>query len=181
MATAPVLVSVEEYLSTVYRPDRDYVDGEVLERNMGGKPHSRLQGFFDRFFHSYEEEWNFETLIEQRLQINATRYRIPDVMLTSLPDSEERIVRKPPLLCVEVLSSEDRMKIRERLADYAILGVQNSWVIDPWRRTAYIAGADGVPLEVTDQLALPGTSVAITIDAIFSELDRLANRATARS
>ena len=29
------LISVEEYLRTSYRPDCDYVDGEVLERNMG--------------------------------------------------------------------------------------------------------------------------------------------------
>ena len=92
MATAPVLVSVEEYMSTVYRPDRDYVDGEVLERNAGEKPHSRLQGFFLTFFRTYEEEWNFEALVEQRLQINATRYRIPDLMLTALPDPDERIV-----------------------------------------------------------------------------------------
>ena len=32
---APVLVPVEEYLRTTYRPDCDYVDGEVLERNVG--------------------------------------------------------------------------------------------------------------------------------------------------
>ena len=30
-------VSVEEYLATTYDPDCDYVDGELLERNMGEK------------------------------------------------------------------------------------------------------------------------------------------------
>jgi len=33
-------VSVEEYLSTAYRSDCDYVDGEVRERNVGEYPHS---------------------------------------------------------------------------------------------------------------------------------------------
>jgi hypothetical protein len=28
-------ISVTEYLQTSYRPDREYVDGEVRERNVG--------------------------------------------------------------------------------------------------------------------------------------------------
>ena len=43
MPTTPALIPVEEYLRTVYRPDCDYIDGEVLERNLGEKPHARLQ------------------------------------------------------------------------------------------------------------------------------------------
>jgi len=42
MATG-TLVSVEEYLNTSYSPDCDYVDGEVLERNLGEREHSELQ------------------------------------------------------------------------------------------------------------------------------------------
>ena len=42
MSTVAV-VSIEEYLSTSYRPDCDYVDGEVRERNLGEYPHSNLQ------------------------------------------------------------------------------------------------------------------------------------------
>jgi hypothetical protein len=34
---AATLVSVEEYLSTSYDPDCDYVDGELEDRNVGGK------------------------------------------------------------------------------------------------------------------------------------------------
>ena len=34
MSSATV-VSVAEYLSTSYRPDLDYVDGELQERNFG--------------------------------------------------------------------------------------------------------------------------------------------------
>jgi len=33
-------ISLEDYLNTSYRPDRDYVDGEVEERNVGEKEHS---------------------------------------------------------------------------------------------------------------------------------------------
>ena len=37
------LISVEEYLRTSYRPDCDYVDGEVQERNVGEFDHSSCQ------------------------------------------------------------------------------------------------------------------------------------------
>ena len=36
-------ISVREYLNTSYRPDCDYIDGEVLERNLGEIDHSLLQ------------------------------------------------------------------------------------------------------------------------------------------
>lgn len=40
---AETLISVEEYLATSYRPDCDYVDGQVLERNLGEWEHGSLQ------------------------------------------------------------------------------------------------------------------------------------------
>jgi hypothetical protein len=41
MATS-VLISIEEHLNTSYRPDRESIDGEVVERNMGKWQHARL-------------------------------------------------------------------------------------------------------------------------------------------
>ena len=43
-------ISVEEYLHTVYRPDCDYVDGVVEERNLGERDHSWIQGRLVGFF-----------------------------------------------------------------------------------------------------------------------------------
>ena len=43
MATATTLIPIEEYLRTTYHPDRDYVDGEIQERNLGEREHARLQ------------------------------------------------------------------------------------------------------------------------------------------
>ncbi len=42
MATSS-LIPVSEYLSTIYDPDCDYVDGEIQERNLGEQDHSDLQ------------------------------------------------------------------------------------------------------------------------------------------
>jgi Uma2 family endonuclease len=180
MAATPVLIPVEEYLRTTYRPDRDYVDGELLERNMGETPHARLQAFFLRFFAAHEDEWNVEALPEQRVQVGVTRYRIPDLMLAALPNRDELIVRTAPLLCVEILSSRDRMdRLQQRIDDYAGMGVVASWVIDPWRGTAFQAFADGVlqPVAAEARLTVPGTFIAIAVAEIFTELDRIEQRA----
>ena len=37
------IVSMEEYLRTSYRPDCEYIDGELRERNVGQWEHSRIQ------------------------------------------------------------------------------------------------------------------------------------------
>jgi hypothetical protein len=42
MATSTHLTLLQ-YSKTVYRPDREYIDGELLERNVGKWEHARLQ------------------------------------------------------------------------------------------------------------------------------------------
>ena len=44
---AATLVSIEDYLSTSYSPDREYIDGRIVERNLGEKTHSSIQAKFD--------------------------------------------------------------------------------------------------------------------------------------
>ena len=47
---AATLISVTEYLATSYRPDVDYLDGQLVERNVGEFDHSRLQALlFDDY------------------------------------------------------------------------------------------------------------------------------------
>ncbi|HTB12027.1 MAG TPA: hypothetical protein VK752_10660 [Bryobacteraceae bacterium] len=50
-------ISVPEYLNTTYRPDRDYVDGEVLERKLGERDHSQPQGLLAAYFLVRSKEW----------------------------------------------------------------------------------------------------------------------------
>ena len=63
------LISVAEYLRTAYSPDCDYVDGEVLERNVGEKDHSTLQGEILYYFRSRKKEWKIVVYPEQRVQV----------------------------------------------------------------------------------------------------------------
>jgi Uma2 family endonuclease len=143
MATK-TLISVEEYLSTAYSPDRDYVDGEVQERNLGEWDHSSAQTLLAAYFATRRKQWGIKVVTEQRVQVSATRYRVPDVCVV-LGGPDGQILRKPPFLCVEVLSPEDRMgRVRDRVDDYLKMGVPHVWVLDPESRAAYsITPAEG--------------------------------------
>jgi hypothetical protein len=51
-----ISIPVEEYLRTIYHPDCDYVDGEVVERNLGEQSHGRLQLNIARWFFDQEKQ-----------------------------------------------------------------------------------------------------------------------------
>src|SRR3954451_21968527 len=99
------LVSVGEYLSTSYRPDCDYVDGLVVERSVGEKDHSRLQSAIWLYYHLRRPEWALWPFVELRVQVSATRFRVPDVCVM-VEDPTEQILTRPPFICIEVLSPE---------------------------------------------------------------------------
>jgi hypothetical protein len=80
--SSATLVPIAEYLATSYRPDRDYVDGELQERNAGEWPHSRAQGRFYAFLFQRERQWGIRAVPEQRAQVSPTRFRIPDIALS---------------------------------------------------------------------------------------------------
>jgi Uma2 family endonuclease len=142
MATAAPVISVEEYLSETYEPDCDYVDGHLEERNVGELDHSWLQMALIVYFHARRKEWNIIALPEQRVQVKRTRYRIPDVCVLLGPKPTEQILTKPPFICIEILSPDDRMnRVEIRIADYLEMGVSYVWVLDPQTRQAYVATA----------------------------------------
>jgi len=171
MAT-PVLVPVSEYLSTTYRPDVDYIDGELQERNLGEQPHAHVQGIIYAIFRENRKVWGIRPLPEQRLQISSSRYRIPDICVVRNTDGKDRIINFTPLLCVEVLSSEDRMsRVQERVNDYASIGVKTTWVIDPWKRVGYHATENGFVQPDDGVLRLEGTPIEVSLAEVFAELD----------
>jgi Uma2 family endonuclease len=132
-------ISVAEYLATAYSPDCDYVDGQVLERNLGERDHSSLQMAIGAYLFARRKQWSILVLPEQRVQVKARRFRIPDVCVV-LGDTDEQVLTRPPFLCIEVLSPDDRMsRVEERLDDYLAMGVPHVWLLDPKTRRAYTA------------------------------------------
>lgn len=139
-----VIVRLEEYLNTSYRPDCEYIDGEVLERNVGEWDHSRLQGLLYSYLQTREKHWGVLVVPEQRVQVKPTRFRVPDIaVIKQRPKSG--IVTEPPVLCIEILSPEDRMtQMQKRIDDYLDFGVPYVWLIDPETRRSFIYTGEGV-------------------------------------
>jgi len=169
MPAQETLVSVEEYLNTSYEgPDREYVDGRIVERNLGEKDHSRLQRKLIAFFVSLENSLQTFGFPEQRLQVKRTRFRVPDVSVCLGAEPEEQIFRTPPFLVIEVLSKDDRASdLQEKLDDYRDFGVPFVWVVDPRTRRGYTHSlAEG--FEVTREgLRTENPDIELPIERLF--------------
>jgi Uma2 family endonuclease len=139
MATE-VLVSVDEYLRMGYRPDCDYLDGEVVSRNLGEFEHNRTQREILFFLAAHYPQLRERLLLGQRVLVRANRYRIPDICIVAAEAVGQKIVTTPPDLCIEILSPEDTLtRTMERVRDYFAMGVSSCWIIDPVSREGWVA------------------------------------------
>ncbi|MDE1163716.1 MAG: Uma2 family endonuclease [Acidobacteriaceae bacterium] len=171
MASA-VLIPVREYLSTTYRPDVDYIDGELKERNGGEQPHALIQGILYGMFRDQRKNWHVRPLPEQRVQISSSRYRVPDICVLRDTDPKDDIITFAPLLCIEVLSADDRLReVQGRVEDYAAIGVRHTWVVDPWKRIGYHASARGFEQPADGVLRVANTPIAVSLIELFREFD----------
>jgi Uma2 family endonuclease len=171
MSTA-TLVSMEEYLAISYRPDCDYVDGTLVERNVGQKDHSKVQGEILRWFVERRRALRLDTFPAQRVQVNRKRCRVPDVCVVRLPEPDEQVFTQPPYICIEVLSPEDTFpRLQERFDDYLATGVPNVWAIDPASRRGWRITREG-PLEARDGcLRTHDNQVSLPIAELFTPTD----------
>jgi Uma2 family endonuclease len=136
-------VSVEEYLSTVYEPEREYVEGELIERNDGDFEHSALLGILIGMLLCQRRAAGIHIFPTLRVQVAARRFRVPDITVTT-SKGKGRILREPPLLCIEILSPEDRAsRVLVKINDYFAFGVRYVWVIDPEEKVAWSCMSDG--------------------------------------
>jgi Uma2 family endonuclease len=173
MATA-TLIPVTEYLKTTYHPDCDYIDGELKERNVGEQPHASIQGILAGIFRDHRDTWAVRALPEQRVQVAAMRYRIPDVCILRRSDPKDPVVTTPPLICIEVLSKDDTLReLQEKVNDHFGMGVAHVWAIDPWLRIGYTASPRGFVQPEDGVLRVPDTPIAIQLADVFKEWDEM--------
>ena len=160
------LISVSEYLHTDYSPDCDYVDGVVLERNLGEKDHSAFQMAISAYLYNRRKQWNIQVFPEWRVQVAPTRFRVPDVCVILGQEEREPILRKPPFICIEILSSEDRMsRVQERVNDYFAFSVPYVWIIDPRTRKGYNCTPQGMTETAVFRAENP--EFAVSLEEVF--------------
>jgi Uma2 family endonuclease len=170
--STPALVSEEQYLATSFRPDRELVDGRLVERNLGEYDHSNLQSALITWLRNRAREWKIRALVEQRLRVSAGRYRIPDVCVISRDSPIEPVLTLPPLACIEILSKDDTLRsMQERVDDYVALGVSNIWILDPAKLRAYVCTHGDFREPEGGVLEAAFSPIRIPLDDLFANLD----------
>ena len=157
-----VLVPVSDYLKTSYRPDCDYIDGEVLERNLGEFEHSSAQREIMLFLAAHYPQLRKRLQPEQRIQVGQSRFRVPDVCNLAEHAPRQKVIDVAPELCIEILSPQDSLsRIMERVSDYLNMGVPLCWIVDSVRRAGWVATSDSLEETTDGILRAPGIEMPL--------------------
>jgi len=165
-------ISLDQYLHSIWEPDREYVNGEVIERHMGEKDHGLWQGALVRLLSEWRHTANIQVVPELRVRTTADRCRVPDIVVLDRNAPDEQVITHPPLLCVEILSPEDRVvRLEDKIEEYFDMGVRAVWVIDPSRSIGYQCEGPTVrDWKASEALIIPGTPLVVEMRAIIADL-----------
>jgi Uma2 family endonuclease len=175
MATAPTLplVSAEDYLNTSYEHDMEFVDGVLVERGMPTPPHATLQLIVGSHLRAYRKQFRFAVMSECRVElVHRSRYRIPDVLICSLPIPSGKVLDTAPLAVFEIWSPDDKIgQQMARFREYWTRGVHQIVLLDPEAFTAF-RYEDGALIEGhLSELQLPdGNRVPFPTASLLEEL-----------
>jgi Uma2 family endonuclease len=161
------LIPVEEYLDSSYSPDVEYVDGVLIERNVGTKLHSRLQRNLAQVMgRKYP---NLFVWPEWRMRTLGDHYRIPDVCIT-LTDPPTEVLEEPPLVAIEILSPKDRLsRVLEKLKEYAAFGIPNIWLFDPELPAMFVFRGNALIEIEGDVITTIDGAIELTREEIFRQ------------
>ncbi len=158
------LVPVEEYLRMSFDgPDPEYLDGELVERNLGDDSHSSTQARLAIFFGKRLERLRIRT--ELHLRLSPTHIRIADFAVF-LEKPAERIPTSPPHIVVEIVSPGDRYtEIHDKLEEYRRWGIKHIWLVDPASQNFSVYDEAG--LREVPALGLPEFELTIQKSDVF--------------
>jgi len=154
------LVSVEEYLRTSYEGvDREYRDGEILERSVPNYDHGTVQMRFGFLFGRLGEQHGLRACSETRMRLGQDRVLIPDIAVLHPEKPATDPPTQPPLIVIEILSPTDRhSEVHQKLEEFRQWGVANVWLVDPQLRKMYVYNG-GLREVTTFELAEPAIRI----------------------
>ncbi len=179
MGTAVKALPLEEYFSNPAYERCEYIDGEVVELNVGNKPHSKIQvkciRRLDEYFDRRPGGYVAAELRCRLLVAGRARIYLPDVavVLGDEDTSEIRYLNRAPDLVVEVRSPDDSLSaLHRKVADYFANGARLVWVVLPEER-AVLVFTPGAPTRTAicgETLEGGGLlpDLSIPVDALFA-------------
>ena len=166
------LISVEEYLNTPYRPNVEYVDGEIQERNLGEIDHADRQTAVSTSPCNRQQEWKIRVVIASRCRL-PTRFRVPAVCVLAVDLAREQIIRDLPPLHRGAVPRDRLNAMRKRVQDFLDMGAaEGSSIRRRARRTSSMAILSDPMTELQSGiLRLVETPIEIAVEAAFAMLD----------
>jgi hypothetical protein len=134
---------------------------------------SALRSILAAHFHNNRKNWNIVALCRQKIAFHAAESKICDICIISADAPVERVVRIPPMICLDVISEEPLALIQNRVDMYEKLGVKHIWMLDPAFRTGWKATSAGLFQVRDDQMMISGTPIGLRLTAIFEEMEEL--------
>jgi len=133
-----VQMDVEEYLRTSFDgSDCEYLDGAIVERNMGELPHGDVQVNLAVLLRQLRRQLGIRVVTEIRIQIHSRRYRVVDIAVWRDDNIGANVPTVAPFLVIEILSPEDCMvRMLPKIQEYLSIGVEWVWVIAPDEKSA---------------------------------------------
>jgi Uma2 family endonuclease len=160
--------SIEQYLNTSYHPDREFVDGLVVERNLGENTHSAAQAEVIGYFATRRAEFGIKVYPGVRIQVSPNRIRVSDVTIIKKSQLQGEIFTAPPHLCIEILSKDDTMLyMQEKIDDYLRFGVPYIWIINPRLRNGYVATKAGLVEAASGVLETSDPDIRVPVAELF--------------
>ena len=170
MATA-LRTSVEEYLRSHYEPECELISGELIQKPMGTREHTRMARRLEQILARYEQKGLGEVLRELSV-LKGDDVRIPDVVFAQTGVRfENGILVQPPLLCVEVLSPSQRpSELFAKCEAYHAWGVPYCWIVDPVKKLAWEYHRDAPVQLISEASSLQAGEIAVALSELFETL-----------
>jgi Uma2 family endonuclease len=160
---ATAIVSVEDYLRRTEKPYCEYVDGVLYPKPLP----TTLHGLLENMLVELLREQGVQAVSEVTVRLSATKYLIPDVI--AVPTLQHPYPTEPVLLCVEILSAEDRVGAKlAKCEQYHAWGVPFCWVIDPEKQAAWQYHAGSEPEHIARLGTLTADALTVRLEELFS-------------
>jgi Uma2 family endonuclease len=169
MASGTALVSVEEYLSTTYKPACDYIDGVLRQKPMPTFRHAAVQGQLIVLINPRFRQ--FCAVPELTVKIRTGKYLVPDVAVQRRNSIQSPYPEAPVHLCVEILSPDDRFSdIVAKCEEYHEWGVETTWIVDPENCQAWEFHKGHRPTEIPAAGSLTAEGISVPLQDVFADL-----------
>jgi Uma2 family endonuclease len=164
-------MDVEEYLHTSFDgADCEYLEGEIVERNMGQTLHGTIQAWIAYLLLQRASAAGIRVVAEIRIRITNQRYRIPDIgVWRASDDLGIGIPNCSPFLAIEILSPDDRpVAMMAKVHDYFSAGIEWIWIIDPYEGTAMVYSKASPTGEQVDALRTENPYITIPLEEVLT-------------